>query len=632
MINVARHPKNPVLKPNEKNPFEAHGVMNGGIVKMGEKYILIYRAESNEHRSVIAKAESKNGFDFTKREIFIEPTEEWDKFGCEDPRVTFIDGKYYIFYTALSEFPFRPEGIKVGLAISSDLVTIEEKHLITPFNAKGMSLFPEKINGKYAAMLTADSDYPPSTIGVAYFTDLSEMWSEDYWNKWHESVKTHTVPLVWSEMDRVDVGAPAVKTPYGWFLVYCTIQDHNSPGRQFQINGVLLDINDPQKVIGIVKDSLLIPTEDYEINGNVGNTIFPTSVTIENNIVSIYYSACDTSICLAEIPLPELYSHIQINNVQPVKMEKFDENPILTPIASHEWEAGAVLNPAAIKLNDKIYIIYRAISPYDISSFGLAITTDGIYIDERLPEPIYKPREDFESRGCEDPRITQIGDKLYICYTAWRGEGNTRVAMTSITVEDFLNRKWEGFEKPILITAPENYDKDACVLPEKIGGQYVFFHRITPGISVDRSVSLVFGDSNWLKTKSYIVPRPNTWDDEKIGIGPTPMKTSIGWLLIYHGISNIDHFYRGGAMLLDPLNPQLVTARTKYPILEPTLEYEKNNGRGIDFPCGMVEMGEYLYVYYGAGDKNIALAKVKLMELLNYLENQSYRKFLKYKL
>ncbi len=546
MINLARHPKNPIFKPNEKNLWESHAVMNGTVIKKDDKYNLIYRAESNEHLSVIGKAEGTNGTDFNKRKIFIKPSEEWDKFGCEDPRVTFIDGKYYIFYTALSTHPFTPDGIKVGVAISSNLETIDEKHLVTPFNAKGMSLFPEKINGKYAAILTADSDFPPSTIGIAYFDRLEELWSVNFWNKWHESLKSHSIPLVWSEMDRVDVGAPAVVTPYGWFLVYCTIQDHQSPHRQFQINGLLLDLKDPQKVVGIVKDSLLVPTADYEINGNVGNTIFPTSD--------------------------------------------------------------------------------------DISTFGLAVTTDGVHIEERLPEPIYVPREDFESRGCEDPRITQIGDKLYLCYTAWRGEGNTRVAMTSISVEDFLARNWEAFEKPILITAPENYDKDACVLPQKIGGQYVFFHRITPGISVDKSVSMVFGDSNWLRTQSYIVPRPNTWDDEKIGIGPTPLKTSIGWLLIYHGISNIDHFYRGGAMLLDAQNPQLVVARTKYPILEPTEEYEKNNGRGIDFPCGMVEMGKDLYIYYGAADKNVCVAKVNLQELLNYLENQSYRKFLKYKL
>jgi predicted GH43/DUF377 family glycosyl hydrolase len=169
MITVSRHPKNPILKPNEKNPFEAHAVMNGSIVKDANKYTLIYRAESNEGKSVIAKAKSKNGVDFTERKLFIEPTEEWEKFGLEDPRVTKIDDLYYIFYTALSEFPFKPEGIKVGLAISKDLETVSEKHLITPFNAKGMSLFPDKINGKYTAILTADSDYPPSTIGIWAF-------------------------------------------------------------------------------------------------------------------------------------------------------------------------------------------------------------------------------------------------------------------------------------------------------------------------------------------------------------------------------------------------------------------------------------------------------------------------------
>lgn len=631
MINVQRHPKNPILKPNDQNPWEAHAVFNGSIIKTGGEYKLVYRAESNEGASVIGIAQSANGLDFTERKLLIKPEEDWEKFGCEDPRITKLDGKYYIFYTALSQRPLTPEGIKSGLAISKDMKSIDEKHLVTPFNAKGMSLFPEKINDRYAVVLTADPDYPPSTIAIAYFDRIEDLWNENYWNKWHESLDDHAIPLVWSDMDRVDVGSSPIKTPYGWFLIFCTIRDHLSPRRQFQINGVLLDLNNPQKIIGLIKNSLLVPTTDYEINGNVGNTIFPSSAIIEGKSLNIYYSACDTSICLADIPLSELYANIQINNVKPVKMQKFPQNPILTPIEKHAWEAGRVMNPAAVKIDKKIYLIYRAVSSKDVSTLGMAVTSDGIKIDERLPDPIYKPRESFESQGCEDPRVTIIGEKLYMCYTAWTGSGNTRVTLTSITLKDFLDRKW-NWEKPTLITAPENYDKDACILPEKIAGEYVIFHRITPGISVDRSKDLTFGESNWLRTKSYIIPRPNTWDDEKIGIGATPTKTKDGWLLIYHGVSNIDHFYRAGAMMLDLHDPQIVIARTRYPILEPDEEFEKDNGRGIVFPCGAVEMDDYLYVYYGAGDKNVSVAKLSLKEILEYLENQSNKKFLKFKI
>jgi predicted GH43/DUF377 family glycosyl hydrolase len=643
MINISRYPANPIFKPDEDNFWENHAAFNCSVIKVDDRYKMVYRAMSKPkfiagaelNLSVIGIADSADGIGFSKRKLFIEPEEEWEKFGLEDPRITFMDGKYYIFYTALSSWPPTATNIRVGVAISKDLKTIDEKHLVTPFNAKGMSLFPEKINGKYAVVLTSDSDHPPSSIAIAYLSEISDLWSESYWHEWHETVSEHTIPLVWTENDRVDVGSSPIKTPYGWLLIYCNIKDHKTQDRQFQVKAVLLDLTDPRKVIGVIRDPLLTPEENYEENGNVPHTIFPTSGLIENDEFSLYYSAADTSVCMANVPIQELYRHIQTNNVTPVKFEKFKENPILTPTDGLDWEKNGVFNPTAIKLEGKVYIIYRAQSADNISRWGLAISTDGVKIDERLTEPIYSPREDFESKkiadgnsGCEDPRVTLMDDKIYICYTAYTGTGNTRVTLTSISVADFLARRW-NWEKPTLVSAPEVYDKDACVLPEKVNGKYLILHRITPGISIDYSDDLIFGEHNWIKTKSYIVPKPHSWDNEKIGIGPTPVKTEAGWLLIYHGVSKKDQFYRAGAMLLDIKNPQVVIARSEYPVLEPTEEYENHDGRGIVFPCGIVEMGEYLYVYYGGGDLRTCVAKVNKSELLANLTNQSNKKYLK---
>ncbi len=642
MINIARYPANPIFKPDDKNSWESFAAFNGSVIKIKDRYKMVYRAMGKPRfisgaelrLSVVGLADSPDGIGFAKRRLFVEPEEEWEKFGLEDPRITYMDGRYYIFYTALAGYPPTAPNIRVGLAISKNLDTIEEKHLVTPFNAKGMSLFPEKINGKYAVIFTSDSDSPPSKIAIAYFEKLEDIWSKSYWDEWHQYADQYSIPLVWSEMDRVDVGTSPIKTPYGWLVIYCNIKDHQTDSRLFQIRAVLLDLIDPMKVIGIIKDPLITPEENYEENGNVPNTIFPTSALIENDSFSLYYSAADTSVCLAKIPTQELYRSIQTNNVVPVKFEKFKENPILTPREGLEWEKNGVFNPATIKLDGKIFIVYRAQSGDNISRFGLAVSTDGVKIDEQLAEPIYSPREDFESKkvsdansGCEDPRITQIGDKLYICYTAFTGAGNTRVALTSIAVADFVARKW-NWSKPTLVSAPEVYDKDACVLPEKVNGKYMILHRITPGISVDYSDSLEFGETNWIKTKSYIVPKPHSWDDEKIGIGPTPIKTEAGWLLIYHGISKKDHFYRVGAMILDSKNPQVVIARSEYPLLEPTEDYEKIDGRGIAFPCGSIEMGEYIYIYYGGGDSKTCVAKINKNDLVSYLTNQSNKRFL----
>lgn len=645
MINITRYPANPIFKPDEKNSWESYAAFNASVIKVDDRFKMVYRAMSGRQfidgaelrLSVIGLADSGDGVGFGKRRLFIEPEEDWEKFGLEDPRITKIDDKYFIFYTALGSYPPNAPNIRVGLAISKNLDTIEEKHLITPFNAKGMSLFPEKINGKYSAVFTSDSDYPPSTIGIAYFTNIEDIWSENYWREWHDNVKEHSIPLVWSEMDRVDVGTPPIKTPYGWLLIYCCIKDHQTDQREFQVRGVLLDLTDPQKVIGIIKDPLLTPEENYEKNGNVPNTIFPNCGIIENDVLALYYSATDTNVCIATIPINELYANIQTTNTTPVKFERFEENPILTPRPGVAWEKNGVFNPTAIKIEGTVYIIYRAQSDDNISRWGLAISSDGIKIDERLPDPIYSPREDFEIKkapdngnsGCEDPRITQIDDRLYICYTAFTGIGNTRVTLTSISISDFLQRKWSSWEKPTLVSAPEIYDKDACLLPEKVNGKYLIFHRITPGISVDYCDSLNFSETNWLRTQSYIVPRPHSWDDEKIGIGPTPIKTDAGWLLIYHGISKKDHHYRVGAMMLDSKNPQMVIARTEYPILEPIKDYEKSSVGTIVFPCGAVEMGEYIYIYYGGGDSNTSIAKINKQEIITYLTNQTNKKYLR---
>ena len=152
---VERYGKNPVLTPKTTHSWEAHSVFNGCPITRGKTTHLIYRALSLPHYhslantlmivSTIGITSSKDGKNFHDRKRFIIPEQNWEKFGCEDPRVTKLGNKYYTFYTALSKYPFRAEGIKVGLAISKNLRTIDEKHLITPFNAKAMSMFPERL-------------------------------------------------------------------------------------------------------------------------------------------------------------------------------------------------------------------------------------------------------------------------------------------------------------------------------------------------------------------------------------------------------------------------------------------------------------------------------------------------------
>ena len=137
-------------------------------------------------------------------------------------------------------------------------------------------------------------------------------------------------------------------------------------------------------------------------------------------------------------------------------------------------------------------------------------------------------------------------------YTAYRGDSPPRVAMTSIELRDFRAKKWDAWKSPILISPPGIDDKDACLFPEKIRGNFVTIHRIQPDIVFDSRPELNFdGTSQWLETQQIIPPRKDSWEGLKIGANTPPLKTAEGWLLFYHGVGSHDHHYRLGALLLD---------------------------------------------------------------------------------
>ena len=203
--------------------------------------------ETHISRSVIGHAISDGGT-FRDRKPLIVPEHDFEKYGCEDPRATKLDGKYYIFYTALSNYPFNADGIKVALAISDDFQTINEKHLVTPFNAKAMALFPEKINGKFAAILTPNTDRPPSKIAYAEFDTEEEIWSKEYWDKWYSELDAHEIKIFKEGDDQLEVGCPPLKTKYGWLVIYSHIENYLSGNANFGIRAVMLDKKNPKKI------------------------------------------------------------------------------------------------------------------------------------------------------------------------------------------------------------------------------------------------------------------------------------------------------------------------------------------------------------------------------------------------
>lgn len=639
MFVVKKSEHNPILIPDRDHYWEEFASFNLCPIKYGKTTYGLYRAisavdmlQNPRQISIIGIGESKDGVHFENRTPFIVPKEKWDQFGCEDPRVTYFEGVFYTFYTALSKYPFNSECIKVAVALSRDLKKADERYLVTPFNAKAMTLFPERINGKIVVIFSYHTDSPPVKTVVATLDKIEELWSPVFWEKWEKKIDDYTIDLKRSQYDHVEVGAPPIKTKHGWLFIYSHIQNYfsspNNLDRIFGIEAVLLDLKNPRKIIGRTPGPLLVPEEYYELSGYVKNVIFPSGALIEKDTLTIYYGASDTTVCFARVNLTDLILSIHYEHKGRFHFKRFSKNPIIVPKMENKWEVRATFNPGAILLKGKIHIMYRAMSQDNTSTLGYAMTKNGTDITERLSLPVYVPREDFENKkmdnansGCEDPRLTKIGKNVYLCYTAFDGIGPPRVAISSITEKDFVSNNWK-WEKPFLITPQGLDDKDACLFPKKFSLGYFILHRVSEEICGDYLNSLDFKHETVKKCIKIIGPRMNTWDSAKVGICAPPVKTKYGWLLLYHGISKSHSTYRIGCVLLDLKDPAIILARSTEPIFEPEEQYEKNGiVNNVVFPCGMVIKDDLLYIYYGGGDRVVGVATMKIDIILKALVN-----------
>lgn len=633
MFTLTRSQHNPILSPTKDHPWEAAATFNGCPVIRGKDTCLVYRAMSEPQllkepkirMSTIGRAvETKEGKHFENRKVLVRPDQPFDKFGCEDPRVTKLDDKYYIFYTGLGGYPFSAENIKTAVAISDDLETVKEKHAVTPFNAKGMAMFSERINGKIGLLLTVNTDTPPSEICYAEFDKVEDIWSAQYWEEWRRNLDGHKIHIRRLPGDHLELGAAPVKTDRGWLLVYAHIQRYGTSDTTFGIETVLLDLNNPRNVIGRTKGPFMVPDAYYEQVGLVPNVIFPSGALIRNDKLEVYYGATDTYCAVATIPLDNLLK--SITDTEKQGLARFPGNPIITPRPGCSWEAKGTFNPAAIEAGDKIHILYRAVSDTDVSTIGYANSHDGLSIDERSDKPVYFPRATFERRGdttsnygCEDPRLMKIGDRIFMAYTAYDGT-TPRVAMTSIGEKEFLDKKWGAWTEPQVITPEGVVNKDAAILPETVGGKYMVIHRVAESICADFLSSLDFSKEKVDECIEIIQPRRGMWDGGKVGLAAPPVKTKEGWLMLYHGVS-WSTTYRVGAVLLDLEDPTIVKARTAIPLFEPHAEYEhKGVVPNVVFPCGLVVRGNTAYMYYGAGDSVTGVATVKVSAILKMLE------------
>ena len=311
-------------------------------------------------------------------------------------------------------------------------------------------------------------------------------------------------------------------------------------------------------------------------------------------------------------------------------LHKIKENPIIVPRPENNWESWQTFNPAAVLLDDRIHFLYRAIGSDGVSRLGYAASNDGFSVNERSDFPAYEHALDarpattfsFSSGGswggAEDPRIVRIQDEdvLYMTYTICDG-GGLGVGLTSIAIDDFLNKRW-AWTPPELISPAGEVHKNWVIFPEKINGKYAILHSISPEIKIDYFDSLA--GARVRKSMRGDRPRKNCWDKWVRGVGPIPLKTKYGWLILYHAMDDDRSKYKVGAMLLDLNDPTIILHRSRAPLLEPQEHYEHNGFKGgVVYASGAVVKDGKILIYYGSADSYVCVASADFNAFLESL-------------
>ena len=266
------------------------------------------------------------------------PEHRYERMGVEDPRIIFLDGVYYLFYTV-----YDGKNALFAYATSTDLVHFEKHEVISPripyieaSNLFGCSttkvrenyfvfdsyirdrqgndmllwekdafIFPKKIKNKFALIHRVLPG-----IQVIYFNDFKDL-TDDYWRAYLMNLGDYIVldPEYRFESRNIGGGCPPIETKDGWLLIYHGVEDALQ-GKMYHAGAALLDVDNPTKVIGRLKKPLFSPIEPWEKQGDVNNEVFPTGTVLKDGRLFIYYGAADTMIAAKSLDIKELLKEL----------------------------------------------------------------------------------------------------------------------------------------------------------------------------------------------------------------------------------------------------------------------------------------------------------------------------------
>ena len=279
------------------------GTFNPAAVTAGNTTHLLYRAVDQSKVSRLGYAESNNGgkISFRSSTPVLQGSFGWEEFGCEDPRVTLIDGVYYVTYTAFSR-----RGPRIALASTQDFSHFKKHGLVGPdLDDKDGALFPGSVNGKVVMLHRLDSK-----IQMAHFDNLESLSnSQEFWTQYvthYDDFELIRPKYPWEEL-KVGVGPPPLRTDRGWLVIYHGV----SAQRIYRAGAILLDLDEPSKILARTKNPILEPEREFEKRGLVSNVVFPEGAVIQNGDLLVYYGGADRVACMAKAPLDDFLDDLE---------------------------------------------------------------------------------------------------------------------------------------------------------------------------------------------------------------------------------------------------------------------------------------------------------------------------------
>lgn len=313
---MKRHSRNPLVRRSDIPSLAPHlvdvtSVFNPGAARWGDKIVLILRVQNRGRQTFLLPAISTNGLDFviSDQTVQLHGLEklEYPVYHIYDPRITRIEDSFYLTLAMDTD-----AGCRIGLAVTSDFQHFDFLGVLLNGDARNAVLFPEKIGGEYVMLYRPNRSRVDGTVATGSEIELAV--SRDLLSWIPRQVVMTGRFHYWDEF--IGSGPPPVKTHRGWLHIYHGVATHFAASNIYQAGVVLLDLDNPGKVIGRSKYNILEPREMYELVGQVPNVVFPTGLVPkepgrdgfldEDTELMVYYGAADTCVAMAVTTVRDL--------------------------------------------------------------------------------------------------------------------------------------------------------------------------------------------------------------------------------------------------------------------------------------------------------------------------------------